>query len=139
MSVPVIRTCGSQTNLMVQRMVLSHTQFSDLLAGKYAHSMRNYWPPKGKNAAKKGEIPEDKGTELFDCEGDELLPDDIADPETDKDEVMDIDTAVETQMGDTSETIEMSLVENTDPDQRDTPSLFILSQLTADAEFLNDA
>ena len=91
---------------------------------------------KGKNAAKKGEIPEDEGTELFDCEGDELPPDDIADPETDEDEVMDIDIAVETEMGNTSETIDMNLAENTDPDQSETPSLSILSQLTADPKFL---
>ena len=51
---------------------------------------------------------------------------------------MDIDTAVETKMGHTSETIDMNLAENADPDQSETPSLSILSQLTADTEFLND-
>ena len=104
--------------------------------------LRKITPPKGvkgKNAAKKGEIPEDEGTELLDCEEDELPPDDIADLETDEDEVMDIDTAVETEMGNTSETIDMNLAENTDPDQSESPSLSILSQLTDDPEFLNDA
>ena len=52
---------------------------------------------------------------------------------------MDIDTAIETEMGDTSETIDMNLAENADPDQSETPSFSILIQLTADPEFLNDA
>ena len=43
--------------------------------------LKKVTPPKGvkgRKSPKKGDIPEDEGTELLDCEGDELPQDDIA-------------------------------------------------------------